>query len=451
MKRIETKINKAPKLSRRSFLGGTGVCISLPLLEAMLPTGKTAFAQSASPTRMITVFTGNGIHMQTWTPNATGRNYTLPETLEPLAPLKNDMLVLTGIENAPAKPNGVGDHGAGSGGFLTCSSVRRSTSDLLAAVSMDQVAAQRIGGATRFASLQLGINAGGGIGGNCDNNFSCAYLRNISWSTPKTPMPKISDPRQAFDRLFSDLSDSGSNAEIQRLATLNKSVIDNVLEDANRLEAQLGSNDRAKLQEYLNSIRELEEQLEMEPSAGSCNPPVRPGSNLNYQEKSRAMNDIMVMAFQCDQTRIISHMLSNGLSGQRYSHLGIGNGHHSISHHGSRQSNYDQLKKIDKYHMEELSYLAQKLKATTDIQGKSLLDSTVIYYSSEISDGNRHNHDNLPILLIGSANGYFDTGRHIRYSGRPPLANLYTSMLEAVGAPVDRFGDNGTGKLGDLS
>jgi len=452
MKRIELRRNKAPRLNRRSFLAGSGICMSLPLLEAMLPFGKTAFAQNvSSPPRLIAVFTGNGIHMQAWTPSETGANYNLTPSLQPLAPVKNDMMVLTGIENSPAKPDGVGDHGAGSGGFLTCTSVKRTTSEIYAATSMDQIAAQRMGGATRFASLQLGVDEGGGVGGNCDNNYSCAYLRNISWSSPTTPMPKISDARQAFDRLFSDVSDMGGNEELQRLAALNKSVIDGVLEDVKLLEAQLGVNDREKLQGYLSSIRELEQRLASEQGGGSCSVPERPGQNLNYQQKSRAMNDIMVMALECDLTRVISFMQTNGANGRQYTHLGINNGHHNISHHGSRQSNYDQLKKIDKYHMEELSDLAQKLKNTRDIQGKALLDSSMLYYSSEISDGNRHNHDNLPILLIGSCNGYFNTGRHLAFEGRPPLGNLYTTMLEAMGVSIDKFGDNGTGKLVGLS
>ena len=451
MSKIELRRNKAPKLSRRSFLAGSGVCMSLPLLEAMLPFGKTAFAQNiGSPARMITVFTGNGIHMQTWTPSTTGANYSLPATLQPLAAVKNDMLVLTGIENAPGKPSGAGDHGSGSGAFLTCVQVRRSTSDLYAAVSMDQVAAKKIGGATRFASLELGIDAGGGVGGNCDNNYSCAYLRNISWSSPSTPMPKIDDPRQAFNRLFSDISNTGSsnNSQLQKLAALDKSVIDNVLADVNKLNTQLGTTDRQKLQEYLTSIRELETRLSSSTptSGGACSVPAMPGTGLSYHAKSRAMNDIMVMAFQCDLTRIVTHMLSKGLSGQQYTHLGISNGHHNISHHASRQSNYDMLKKIDKYHMEELAYLVTKMKATTDVQGKNLLDSSVVYYSSEVSDGNKHNHDNLPVLLIGSCNGYFKTGRHVQFSNKPQLASLYMSMLDAVGAPVSSFG-NSTSKL----
>lgn len=447
---IDLKRNRAPKLNRRSFLAGSGIALSLPLLEAMLPIGKTAFAAESSPGRMITVFTGNGIHMQTFTPTQTGSTFTLPATLQPFVPVQSDMLVLTGIENAPAKIGGTGDHGKGSGAFLTCAPARKSPTDLFSATSMDQVAAQVIGSATKFPSLELSIDGGGGIGGNCDNNYSCAYMRNISWSTPTTPQPSISNARQAFDRLFSSLPTGNPQANI---SAINKSVIDAVLADVNRLNKQLGTNDREKLQEYLNSIRQLETQLasggQTQP-VGACMAPTRPESTLDYRATSRAMNDIMVMAFQCDLTRIATYMLSSGLSGRQYSHLGISSGHHSISHHGGLQSNYDLLQKIDKYHMEEVSYLVQKLKATKDIQGNNLLDSTVVYYSSEISDGNYHNHDNLPILLFGKCNGRFKTGRHIKYTNRPQLASLYLNMLEAVGAPQASFGNSST-KLTDLA
>lgn len=452
MNRIELRRSKSLTLNRRSFLAGSGVAMSLPLLEAMLPAGKTAFAQDvSSPERMLCYFVPNGIHMQTWTPEQIGRDYALTQTLAPLAPVKEDVLVLTGLENEPGDPDGAGDHGGGTGGFLTCTAVNRSTSDLRAAVSVDQMAAQRIGHLTRLPSLQLGLEESGGVGGNCDNGFSCAYLRNISWSSPNTPLPKISDARQAFDRLFDD-GNSSSNASLRQIAALNQSVIDAVKDDVNRLESKLGISDREKLQEYLSSVRQLEDQLnqlvEIDPEV--CEAPNQPAANLSYQLESRAMIDIMVVAFQCDITRVISYMFANSVSGRNYSHLGINDGHHNISHHGSRQSNYDMLQKIDKYEIEEYSHLIQSLKSTKDIQGKSLLDSCMVYLSSEISDGNRHNHDNLPVILAGKCNGYFDVGRHVRYGNSPPLANLYASMLDAMKTPVSRFGDNGTGLLGNL-
>ncbi len=458
MSKIELRRNKAPQLNRRSFLAGSGVAMSLPLLEAMLPTGKTAFAQNQNASRILTVHTGNGLQMDTFTPSGTGSNYSLPATLQPLSGLKDKLMVLTGVQNSPAKPSGAGDHGAGSGGFLTCASVKRSTSDLRAATSMDQVIAQKLNAGTKFQSIDVSVDGNSGKGGNCDNNFSCVYMRNLSWTTPTKPKPTEGNPRTAFDKLFQDVSsgNNSGNSQLQQIEALNKSVIDSVLEDVKKLENQLGTTDRAKLQEYLTSIRDIERQLSTTPSVpvSACSPGSRPGSsspsNDNYRARSRAFSDIIAMAFQCDLSRVATYMLSKGLSGRVYKHLGLGNNHHNISHHANQTSKRNQLKQIDKYHMTELAYLCEKLNNARDVTGKSILDSTVVYYSSEVSDGNRHNHDNLPILLIGSCNNYFKVGQHVRLGSKPELGQLYLSFMDAMGVPQGKFGISNS-KLNGIS
>lgn len=437
------------RLSRRAFLGGSAAAISLPMLEAMTPLGK-AYAQTEAPKRMLCYYVPCGIHMQTFTPPDEGRNYTLSQTLQPLAPVKDDVLVLTGLENIAANPDGPGDHAAGTGSFITAHHVRKTEgSDIENNISVDQVAANANGGETRFPSLQLGMDGGGSTGG-CDSGYSCAYARNVSWAGPQTPLPKTVDPQLVFDRIFAGFDPEASAQELARRRLYQKSVLDFAVADVQKLQTKLGALDRAKLDEFLTGVRELERRIDGMDEATVCGIPDRPGGSYNVTQKAQVMSDLMVLAFQCDLTRYQTFMLSNAGSNRVYDFLGISEGHHQISHHQSLQSNYDKLRTIDVWEIEQFVYLVEKLKSTTDVDGTPLLDNTVVFWSSEISDGNRHNHDDLPVLLAGSCGGAFDTGRHVRYSGKPPIANLFISMLDAVGVQVTAFGQDGTGKLANL-
>lgn len=444
MSQIEFRRNKAPRLGRRSFLAGTGVCLSLPLLEAMLPIGKSAFAQSATPGRMLTFFTGNGCHMQTFTPRSAGdfsNDFRGATTLDPLRSLWTEVTTIKGLHNDPMRGQ-TGDHGKGSGAFMTCAPVEKNR--ISSHTTMDVIAARAIANQTRFSSLHVGLERVGG--GFPDNGYSAAYLGNISWENSTTPVPKEIDPQRLFSRIFGgDLPDAPGGANLTD--AVNRSVMDAVLEDINRLESKLGTTDREKLQGYLDGVRELELKIgesNQGPVANAC---VKPniGPNGDYVTNSRLMNDLMVMAFTCDLTRVISYAFSNGMSGRVYNHLGIGGGHHNISHHGGRESNFAELRKIDKYHMEELADLCTKLKAQVDVQGKPLLDSCIVFYSSEIADGNTHSHYDLPVVLVGKGNGTITTGRHINTnSGK--MADLFVAMMQHVGANVNSFG-NSTGPL----
>jgi hypothetical protein len=437
------------QLSRRAFLGGAGAALSLPLLEAMTPFGSSAFAQDARPARLLAYYIPNGIHMAAWTPAAEGANFQLTPTLSPLANVKDDLLVLTGLENRPARPDGPGDHAAGTGSFITATHVRKTEgSDIQNGVSLDQFAAQQIGDQTRFPSLELGMD-GGGSTGNCDSGYSCAYARNISWSGPQTPVPKTVDPRVVFDRLFAGFDPNATAEQARKRRAYDKSILDYVLEDATKLHGKLGATDRAKMDEYMTSIRALEQRISEMDENTLCGVPPRPDASYAVTAKARVMSDLMVLAYQCDLTRIQTFMLSNAGSGRVYDFLGITDGHHNISHHQSLQENYTRLQQINQWEIEQFAYLLERLKATTDAEDKPLLDSCAVFFSSEISDGNRHNHDDMPVLLAGGCNGAFQTGRHLRYANEP-VSNLFISMLRAAGVTVMEFGDDGTRPIANL-
>ncbi|MCR6650964.1 MAG: DUF1552 domain-containing protein [Cellvibrionaceae bacterium] len=444
MSQIELRRNKAPQLNRRSFLAGAGVCLSLPLLEAMLPGGKTAFAQSFTPGRMLVFFTGNGCHMQTFTPGSAGAftdGFRGATSLNPLRDIWADVTTIKGLHNDPMRGQ-TGDHGKGSGAFMTCAAVEKNR--ISSHTTMDVIAARQIASQTKFANLHLGLEQVGS--GFPDNGYSAAYMGNISWENATTPVPKEIDPQRLFNRIFG--GDLPTNPGGVDPAAINKSVLDAIWADVDRLERKLGVNDREKLQGYVSGVRELEKKISGSGQGGqassACAKP-NIGSNGNYARNSRLMNDLMVMAFTCDLTRVISYAFSNGMSGRVYSNLGIGGGHHNISHHGGRESNYVELRAIDTYHMEEFADLCKKLKAQVDVQGQSLLDSCMVLYSSEIADGNTHSHYDLPVVLVGKGNGKIRPGRHMTTSSGK-MADLFVAMMQHVGANVTSFG-NSTGPL----
>lgn len=438
------------RLNRRSFLGGAAAAISLPFLEAMIPFGSKAYAQQEKPLRMLCYYVPNGMHMPSWTPAQQGANFTLSETLAPLANVQDDILVLSGLANMPARPDGPGDHAAGTGSFITATHVFKTEgADIQNGISVDQAAANVIGGETPFPSLQVGMD-GGGSTGNCDSGYSCAYARNISWAGPQTPLPKTVDPAILFDRLFAGFDPEATQEERERRTRLKQSILDYAIEDTNKLTTRLGARDRAKLDEYLTGVRELEGRIGDLDPASRCGVPARPEGTFNVTEKAQIMSDLMVLAFQCDLTRVQSFMLANAGSGRQYDFLGITEGHHQISHHQSLQANYDMLRTINLWEVQQMAYLIEALKAAPDgVDGENLLQNTVVFFSSEISDGNRHNHDDMPVLLAGQCGGAFNTGRHVVYND-DPVANLFISMLGAVGAPTANFGDDGTGPLPNL-
>jgi hypothetical protein len=442
-------------LSRRLMLGGAATLLGLPFLESLLPRAARAQPQQA-PVRLVYVYLPNGLDMATFRPSTPGADYTLPPMLANLSDLKSDFSVVTGLENANAKPDGPGDHAAGTSSFITCAHAFKSETQIQLGISADQVAAQKLGAATRMPSLQLGIDGGGAAGG-CDSGYSCAYTRNISWTDAVTPLPKIVDPQQAFNQLFEGYDPQASAAEAEKRRAYEKSVIDFVLADVDGLTPKLGATDKKKLDQYLTGVRELETRLvDMGPGV-SCMPGTPPPKKdaLDYPKHVQAMFDLITLAFACDATRIVTLMFGNAVSGRTHPFLDITAGHHDISHHMNDANLIAQLAKIGAWEMDQLGYFLRKLKLQPDsVDGQTVLQNSAVFCSSDISDGNRHNHDDMPIVLAGQAGGALRTGEHVTFTankGEPKekVSNLLVTMLEAAGVTGAQLGDS-TGPLSQL-
>jgi hypothetical protein len=447
----------ARQISRRTVLRGLGTAIALPWLEAMNGAPALAVPSGASgkvaPLRMAFFYVPNGAHMAEWTPKDVGTDFALPYILEPISPFKDDVVVLTGLaqKNGFALGDGGGDHARALSTFLTgCHPLKTDGANIRVGVSVDQIAALKVGGQTRFPSLELGIDRGA-QSGNCDTGYSCAYSSNISWRTESTPMAKEVNPRLVFDRLFASQSATGSAATRARRDLYKKSILDYVAEDAATLKGRLGISDQRKVEEYLTAVREIEKRVDRaSDQAGGDRPDfARPaGVPAEFQEHVRLLCDLMVLAFQGDVTRISTFMFANEGSNRSYSFIDVPESHHDLSHHGGDPKKHEKIKKINRFHISQFAYFLDKLKSIREGEG-NLLDNSMIVYGSGISDGNRHNHNDLPILLAGKAGGTIQTGRHIKVEKDTPLNNLYLSLLDRMGAPVDRFGDS-TGRLEGL-
>ncbi len=437
------------RLSRRMVLRGAGAAVALPFLEAMRP--KKAHAQEGGdegppPRRFVGLFVPNGIHMPAWTPTTTGENYELTPILEPLAPWKSELLVLTGLSNLAGKANVPGDHARGTGSFLTCQPVFKTEGEgIYNGISVDQRLAQHLGQWTTFPSLELGAEGGASVG-DCDSGYSCAYSRNISWTSPTTPLPKEVNPLEAFDRLFGGYDQTLTAAQVARRRLMRLSVLDFVTDDAKALQLKLGQADRLKLEEYLDGVRELEKRIEKEAEAPQCYPGPKPGAPLEIVAHTEIMMDIIALAFQCDATRVATFMLGNGGSGRVFSHLGINDGHHYLSHHGGEADKQAQLQVIDTWEVGILAYLLDKLSKIQEADG-SVLDNSIVFFSSEIEDGNTHWHVNLPVVVAGRGGGALAPGKHLAYEDDEPLANLFVSTLNALGVNDETFGADGTKPL----
>ncbi|HMJ57451.1 MAG TPA: DUF1552 domain-containing protein [Polyangiaceae bacterium] len=433
---------------RRAFLAGAATIVGLPFLESL--ELRTASAQGApSPRRLLYYYVPNGIHMATFKPTATGAGYPTPAMLMPLEALKGDFSVVTGLENTPAKPDGAGDHASGTSGFITCAHALKSETNIQLGISADQVAAKAIGAATRITSMQIGMS-GGSTAGNCDSGYGCAYARNISWSDATTPLPKLVDPVKVFDQIFAGANPTESAAAAAKRRAYDKSVLDGITSDAKGLGLRLGRSDNVKLDQYLTSVRALETKLMAMTPVSQCMLGTKPPATTDFPTKVTQMSDLMVLAMQCDATRIISFMLGNAGSGQTYPNLGIAGGHHDISHHASDPTKLSQLASIGLWEMTQFAYLLNKMKSVPEGSSNMLYNSTV-FFSSEISDGNRHNHDDMPIILAGHGGGTLQPGKHVTFpaSMKQKVSNLLVTMLGTAGVANATVGDS-TGPLAGL-
>ncbi len=439
------------RISRRTALKGLGTVVALPWLESLAPAAPVA---KAAPRRVAFLYVPNGINMADWTPPASTKLGTLPDILKPLEPYKGYINVLTGLELDKAKANGdgPGDHARAMAAFLTGRQPRKTHgADIRAGISADQHVATAVGDQTRFPSLELGIEKGLNAG-NCDSGYSCAYSANLSWRGDATPNAKETDPRQVFERLFGGHDPKEVAATRAKRDLYNRSVLDFVMDDAKGLNKTLGQGDHHKLDEYLTSVREVEQRIEKARKAALDRKPVpKPsmaepaGVPKEVKDHIHLMADLLVLAFQTDLTRVATFPLANDGSNRPYPFIGVPEGHHDCSHHGRDPKKMGKIKKINTFHAEQLAYLVGRMASVKEANGKTLLDNLMLVYGSGIGDGNRHNHDDLPILLVGKGGGTIEGGRHLTYP-RTPLMNLYLSLFDRMGCPTDRFGDS-TGRL----
>lgn len=436
------------QLDRRTVLRGVGTAITLPWLEAMTPNSRAATALEEKPTRMLFMMVPNGIHMSDWTPSTEGTNFELPTTLQVLAKHRKSLNVFTGLtlDGARDHGDGPGDHARSGASFLTGAHPKKTDgADIKNGISIDQVAAQGIGHKTRFASLELGME-GSSQSGNCDSGYSCAYSSNLAWRNESSPLAKEMDPSSVFERLFGTPDKVTEGTPATPRAARRKSVLDFALEDANRLKRKLGAADSRKLDEYLYAVRDVENRIgrsdKLQLGENGLPNYTRPaGVPRVWEEHCKLMMDMIGLAIRTDATRVLTFMMANEGSNRGYPEIGAPESHHDLSHHGKSQEKQAKLQKINVFHLQQLAYLADQLSAVEE-SGESLLDRTMIIYGSGISDGDRHNHDDLPILMLGRAGGRLSKSGHWRYPNNTPLCNLYLWMLHQVGIKADRFGDS---------
>ncbi len=442
------------RIDRRTMLRGMGAALALPALEAMLPAHAAAME---APLRMAFLFVPNGVNVNEWFPKRTGFAFELPPILQPLEKFQDEILVISGLTHHAGRPNGdgPGDHARCASVFLTGTQPRKTSgAGIRVGVSVDQIAARHKGQETPLPSLELGCEPGR-ASGNCDSGYSCAYSSSISWSTPSTPLGKEVNPKLVFERLFSQGTRPSERRQRRGLqAVYQKSILDFVAEDARRLSRQLGGPDRRKLDEYLAGVRTVEQRIskleqrtkeELGPQALA-----KPqGIPSDYREHLRVMTDLLVTAFQSDLTRIATFMFANAGSNRSYRMVDVPEGHHSLSHHGNNAEKLAKIARINRFHVEQFAYLLDRLRSIPEGDG-TLLDHCMIVYGSGIHDGNRHNNENLPIVLAGRGNGTIDPGRHLVVPPETPMTNLFLSMLDRFGVSIDWMGDS-TGRLTGLT
>jgi hypothetical protein len=443
-------------LPRRTFLRSAGATLALPLLEGMIPAF-TPIAKTAAKgiPRLGYIYSPNGMMMQNWTPVGEGATYEFSSTLSPLAPYRDRLVVLTGLnsEQANARPGeGVGDHSRGPGAYLTGVHIKKTEGkDLQAGVSADQLAARHLGGQTQLNSMQLALQSGD-FAGACDFGYSCAYSDTVSWSDPYTPLPMENNPRAVFRRMFG-VSDSTDPKVRAAQFDEDRSILDSVTQDVSALQKTLGARDRVKLTQYLEAVRDIELRIkvaEAQSSRGLPDVHQPPGIPATFEEHIGLMYDLLTLAFQIDLTRVFTFMIARELSLFVYPLSGVREAHHSLTHYQNDPVKIAKVSMINQYHMKMFATFLERLKNTPDGES-NLLDNVMIVYGCGISDGDRHYHNNLPILLTGGGAGQIKGGRHLVYPGdRTPLANLHMTLLQKMSVPAEQLGDS-TGTLQELS
>lgn len=438
-------------IPRRTFLRGMGATLALPLLDAMVPAfASTLAGASKSPPRLAFVYTPCGIVMNKWTPPNAGPGIQITPTLEPLAPFRDQMLVLSRLAQLQARQmgpeEGGGFHPRASAVFLTGVHPKKTEgADMGAGISVDQIAAREFGKETQLGSLELAVDATDLLGA-CDTGYTCAYSNTLCWRSPTTPVLMENQPRAVFERLFGDTNNTDSAARLAQIQQ-DHSILDFLTASVARLQTSLGASDRTKLTEYLDAVRDVERRIRMAEEQSSRQLPAlqRPaGVPAKYTEHVKLMFDLEVLAFQSDLTRVCTFMMSREQATRVYDEIGISDPHHPLTHHQGDPVKIAKVEKIDLLHSKLLAYFLEKMRSTRDGTG-SLLDHSTIVYGSCISDGNTHENSDLPVLLLGGGAGA-RMNRHLVYPKETPMCNLYVTLLENLGMPVERFGDS-NGKL----
>ena len=442
--------------NRRNFLRGLGACLALPAFESLgtLSARAAPAAATTAPVRMAFLYVPNGIIPSGWWPETTGRDFALPSTLLPLERLRSQVQIISGLEDlsADAGSDGGGDHARAGGTFLTGVRIKKTAgADIHAGVSIDQVVAQQIGHLTRFASLELTCD-GVRKSGDCDSGYSCAYEYNLAWCSATQPLSPEPNPRLVFERLFGAGSRDQRDSNLKLRQQEQRSILDFVLDDASAIERKLNGRDREKLDQYLTSVREIEQRIAKAERMPVVNPSVDAPAGIppSYEEHIALMFEMLTLAFQTDSTRIATMLLAREGSNRAFSEIGLSSGHHDLTHHRNDPEMIGKVKEIDTWYVKQLAMFLTKMDETKDTDGQSLLHNSMIVYGSGNADGNRHTHSNLPILMAGAGGGAFKPGRHVK-AGNVPITNLYLSMADRMGAKgLSKHGDS-TGRLEAVS
>ncbi len=434
-------INTRKSISRRMLLRGAGAAFSLPLLDAMIPASTALADTAAAPTqlrRLGYIYMPMGFNPKEWVPQDDTLN-KLPSSLQSLEKVKDDVTVISGMELRNAYP---GSHATSNSAFLSAATAKRTeSSDYHLGTTVDQIAAKRLGQQTQLPSLELAMDLLNNAG-QCDNGYACVYQNNLSWSTPSTPLPAEAHPRLVFENLFGE----GGTADDRR-DTLRRraSLLDSVTEEMKRFKLQLGANDRGKVDDYFQSIREVERRIQRAEASVDENPlpdldrPV--GVPAAYADHARLMFDLQLLAFQGDITRVISFQLAREASTRTYPEIGVPEPHHPISHHGNNPDKLAKVAKINQFHVSLFAEFLQKMAATPEGNG-SLLDHSLYLYGSGMGDPDAHDHTDLPLIVAGGAAGNMRGGRHVTYEKHTPMANLHLTLLNKAGIEMDSFADS---------
>jgi hypothetical protein len=437
---------------RRMFLRGIGATLALPLLDAMVPAMSVIAKTAAAPVRRLGfVYIPNGVNVAKWMPSGVGSAFELSPTLSPLAPLRSYLNVLTGLDCDPGESwaLGTGDHARTQPAWLSATHPKKAEALVRAGTTIDQIVAQEVGRQTQLKSLEVALERTDLSGSCADSGYGCIYNQTISWRSPTSPLPMDNNPRTVFERMFGE----GTNAA-ERVAQSrrNRSILDTIPQEIARLQKRLGPGDRLRVDEYLYSIRDIEQRIQK--SEGQTAKldfvPDRPsGAPERFEDHCKLMFDLQVLAYQADITRVTTFLMGQEFTMRTYPEIGVPDPHHSTSHHAENPEKLEKLAKVDRHHVEMLAYYLEKLRATPDGDG-NLLDHSMILYGGGLSDGNVHAHVNLPNVLIGGGAGQLKGGRHIQYPKGTPMANLLVSLVNKMGVPIEQIGDS-TGPLPDFS